>query len=81
MESIIETLAEYFSPKFNKKLKRCENIELLIEKLEHKELRIEQKLATELADTQRDSLMTKLAVLRVQKDKAKDLLADSQKKE
>lgn len=78
MESIIETLAEYFSPKFNKKLKRCENLELLIDKLEKKQLRIEQKLETDLAETQRDSLTTKLAVLKVQKNKAKDLLIASQ---
>ena len=78
MDSIIDALAEYFSPKFKDNLKRCENIELLIERLEVKEQCIEQQLVEDIADTERDSLKTKLAVLRLQKDKASDLLRESQ---
>lgn len=78
MESIIETLAEYFSPKFKAKLKRCENIEILIEKLTKKEKRIKEKLSEDPAESERESLKTKLAVLKVQKEKAEELLKSSQ---
>ena len=71
MESIIEALAEYFSPKFKDNLKRCENIELLIERLEAKQLCLEEQLTIKLSKAERDSLMTKLAVLKIQQDKAK----------
>ena len=80
MDSIIEALADYFSPTFKENLKRCENLEKMITKLETKEHCIEQKLITELVDTERETLTIKLAVLKVQKDKAENLLKSSQEK-
>lgn len=81
MESIIQALSEYFSPKFKEKLKRCETLEILIKKLKKKERCLNESLQTELAETEREKLMTKLAVLKVQKEKAKALLKASQEDE
>lgn len=77
MESIIQAVAEYFSPKFKEKLTRCENIDALIKRLEKKAKSIEKKLAEDLSDSEREKLTTKLAVLNVQKEKAEQLLKDS----
>lgn len=78
MESIIETLAEYFSPKFKEKLKRCENLEKLLKKLTKKERSLEKKLAIEHNDAERETLKLKLSVLKIQKEKAETLLIESQ---
>lgn len=78
MDNIIAALAKYFSPKFKDKLKRCENLEALIKKLTKKELCIEEQLQTDLTDPTRETLNTKLAVLKVQKEKAEILLKETQ---
>ncbi|MEI6893565.1 MAG: hypothetical protein V5789_02825 [Colwellia sp.] len=77
MESIIEALAKYFNPKFKKKLKRCESLAKLIKELEEKERTIERKLTTEHVDRVRETLKTKLTVLKVQIGKAENLLESS----
>lgn len=78
MEKIIEALAEYFSPKFKDKLKRAQNLEALILKLEKKEASLQASLEKELPPSERQIKETKLAVLIAQKKKAMALLTKNE---
>lgn len=77
MDKIIEALAQYFSPKFKEKLTRCESLEKLIKKLEKKQLHLEEQLLSEQDPVKKERLKTKLAVLKLQKEKALKLLNES----
>ena len=80
MESIIEILAQYFSPTFKEKLKRSESLAVLIHKLENKESCLKVKLNEELSSIERKAYETKLSVLIAQKDKAIQLLVKNSQK-
>lgn len=76
MDKIIEALAQYFSPKFKDKLKRCESLEKLLKKLQKKHKQLSLNLAEESDAIKRENLQRKIAVLEVQMQKAQKLLEE-----
>ena len=73
-DSIIDTLASFFSDKFNAKLKRTETLQALIEQLCKKEKKLEKKLTKDLPDSERELYQSQLSVLKVQIEKAQNML-------
>ena len=76
MDSIIESLSNYFSDKFNNKLKRIETLDALMIKLTKKARKIKRKLVRAEDESEIQLLESQLSVLKAQKKKVRLLLAE-----
>ncbi len=78
-DSIIELLSNYFSDKFNNKLKRAETLDVLMTKLTKKSRKIKRRLAKAEDESEIQLLKSQLSVLKAQKKKVRKLLTEEKK--
>jgi len=75
-DNIIDSLSNYFSDKFNNKIKRTETLGSLLSKLTKKSRKIKRKLVNTKDENEIQLLESQLCVLKAQKKKIRKILAE-----
>lgn len=74
---LLEKISDLLSPKMRRKKKEIAELEKLCEKLKEKELELEEKRKTAEDGEKAAKLAKKISLLRVQREKGQQLLAET----